>query len=71
MNKDIFLVTYEATFWDVNKPSKLKQEQVEFDHNDLISLQQGEIVLGIQEKIKKSNHNYQAVIVINFWKLGL
>lgn len=60
-----YLVTYQAYYWDVNKPAKICQEEIEIGVNE--DMTNGKIAKALQENIKRGN--IKTAIVINFWEM--
>lgn len=60
-----YLVTYQAYYWDVNKPAKILQEEIEIGVNE--DMTNGKIVKALQENIKRDN--IKTAFVINFWEM--
>jgi hypothetical protein len=60
-----YLVTYQAYYWDVNKPAEIRQEEIEIGVNEDMTI--GKIVKALQENIKRGN--IKTAIVINFWEM--
>lgn len=60
-----YLVTYQAYYWDVNKPAKILQEKIEIGVDE--DMTNGKIAEALQENIKGGN--IKTAFVINFWEM--
>ena len=60
-----YLVTYQAYYWDVNKPAEIRQEEIEIGvYEDMAN---GKIAKALQENIKGGD--IKSALVINFWEM--
>ncbi len=60
-----YLVTYQAYYWDVNKPAKIRQEKIEIGVNE--DMTNGKIAKALQENIEGGD--IKTAFVINFWEM--
>lgn len=60
-----YLVTYQAYYWDVNKPAEIRQEEIEILIDE--DMTNGKIVKALQKNIKRGN--IKTAFVINFWEM--
>lgn len=60
-----YLVTYQAYYWDVNKPAEIRQEEIGIGVNE--DTTNGKIAKALQENIRGGN--IKTAIVINFWEM--
>lgn len=68
--KNIYLVNYQAVYWDVNKSPLIIQKEISFPTIETYGLSDGELIIALQNKIERECNYYKQVIVLNFWKKG-